>query len=96
MSPNEKHAFKNHATQYMILGDILYKWYFDGFLLHFLELYDQQIAMLDCQDGIYGRHFNDISIVKHLLWMGYYWPTMECDCNEYVKKCVKCQKHAHL
>jgi len=28
--------------------------------------------------------------------MGYYWPTMEHDCIDYVKKCIKCQQHAHL
>jgi len=28
--------------------------------------------------------------------MGYYWPTMECDCVEYVKKHFKYQQHANL
>lgn len=28
--------------------------------------------------------------------MGNYWPTMERDCMEYVKKCVKCQQHVNL
>jgi len=28
--------------------------------------------------------------------MGYYWPIMECNCMEYVRKCVKCQQHANL
>lgn len=27
---------------------------------------------------------------------GYYWPTMEEDCYNHVKKCVKCQIHADL
>ena len=28
--------------------------------------------------------------------MGYYWPIMECDCIDYIKKCLKGQQHAHL
>jgi len=28
--------------------------------------------------------------------MGYYWPNMECDCIEYVKKCFKYQQHSNL
>lgn len=75
----------------MILGDVLYKWSFDGIILYYLELYDQQIAISKCHDSIYDRHLNGTIIAKRILWMGYYWPTMEHDCNDYVKKYVKYQ-----
>jgi len=41
-------------------------------------------------------HFNGPAITKCLMHMGYYLPIMEHDCIDYVKKCIKCQQHAHL
>lgn len=96
MAPIEKHAFKHQATHYMFLGDILYKHSFDGILLHFLQLYDQQIVISNCHDGICSGHFNSIAIAKCVLQMGYYWPTMKHACNEYIKKCVSYHQHTHL
>lgn len=42
-------------------------------------------------DGICGGHLNGIAIAKHILRIGYYWPTMERDSQEYIKKCFKCE-----
>lgn len=52
--------------------------------------------MSKCHDGVCDGHFNGASIIKCILWMGYYWPTMEHDCNDYVKKYIKYQQHARL
>ena len=70
---------------------MVYKRSYDGVLLGYLELADQQITIHTCHDGICGGHFNGTTIAKRILRMGYYWPTMEKDYQEYVKKCVKCQ-----
>lgn len=47
-------------------------------------------------DGTCGVHFSRPSMAKCLLRMGYFWPTMENDCCEYVKRCIKCQQRANL
>jgi len=79
-----------------MLGDILYRRGFDGILLHCLEWADSQIVILSAHDGICKGHFSRPAITKCLMRMGYYWPIMEPDCIDYVKKCIKCQQHAHL
>lgn len=33
-------------------------------------------------------------MAKRRLRQGYYWPTLESDCNEHVRKCHACQAHA--
>ena len=35
-------------------------------------------------------------LVQKIQRQGYYWTTMERDCHEYVKKCMKCQVYANL
>ena len=77
LSTSEKQTFKKKASCYAILVYVVYKWSYDGFLLCFLELYDQAIPMQTCHDDICGGNFNEIIIAKCILIMGYYWPTME-------------------
>ena len=35
-------------------------------------------------------------MATRILRAGYFWPTMETDCQDYVKKCKPCQKHGNL
>ena len=86
LTKSAKKAFKLWASHYYILGDVLYRRGFDGILLRFLEWTNSQIAISAAHDGICGGHFSGLAITKHLICMGYYWPTMECDCIDYVKK----------
>ncbi|KAH9311691.1 hypothetical protein KI387_026726, partial [Taxus chinensis] len=41
-------------------------------------------------------HTSGIVLAKKLLRVGYYWPTMESDCCNFVKKCELCQKYGNL
>lgn len=79
-----------------ILGDAVYKRGYDGVLLRCLEWSNQQMAMHTYLDGTCGGHFSGYSIAKWIINMGYYYPTMEQDYHDYVKKCIKCQQHTNL
>jgi len=35
-------------------------------------------------------------MATRILRASYYWPTMESDCHDFVKKCISCQKHGNL
>jgi len=87
---------KRLATRYVIIGDILYKRSFNGILLRCLLSEDIDTALELAHGGACGGHFNGRSIFGKLIRMGYWWPTMEHDCYENVKKCEQCQRHAHL
>jgi len=67
-SSSEKRTFKKKASQYAILGYMVYKWSYDGVLKCF-EICDQHIAIQIYHDGIYGGHFNEIIIAKCILRM---------------------------
>ena len=79
-----------------MLGDILYQRGFDGILLHYLEWVDSHNAILSTHDGICEGYFSRHAITKYLMHMGYYWPIMEHNCIDYIKKCIKYQQHAHF
>ena len=42
--------------------------------------------------GIYGNHAGPRSLVSKAIRTGYFWPTMQGDALELIKKCEKCQR----
>jgi len=54
------------------------------------------VALRDVHQGVYGLHSAGLVLVKKLLWAGYYWPTMEKDAQQFVKRCLQCQRHGDL
>ena len=46
--------------------------------------------------GICGNHAAGSSLALKALRNGYFWPTMKADALDLVKKCDKCQRHAHV
>ncbi|XP_070054983.1 uncharacterized protein [Nicotiana tomentosiformis] len=46
--------------------------------------------------GICGNHSSANSLVLKLVWAGYYWPHMEQDAKDFIRKCDKCQGYAPL
>ena len=92
----EQVRMKRLATRYVIIRDVLYKISFNGILLRCLLSEDIDTALEHAHGGACGGHFNGRSIFWKLIKMGYWWPTMEHDCYEHVKKCEQYQRHAHL
>ena len=54
------------------------------------------IALREVHTGDFGGHMRGRRLFEQLLIIGYYWPTMEKDAMEFVRKCEACQKHANL
>ncbi|XP_061358153.1 uncharacterized protein LOC133302401 [Gastrolobium bilobum] len=57
---------------------------------------DVQYVLEEIHEGINGHHMGGHSLAKKALRAGFYWPTMERDAHEHVKKCEKCQKFADV
>ncbi|KAH9332100.1 hypothetical protein KI387_043681 [Taxus chinensis] len=96
LTPNGRRYFILRANHYTILGGILYRRGFDGNLLRCLKTLESSKAIQEVHDGIYGGHFSGLAVSKRILRLGYYWPSLNRDCCEYTKKCVKCQQHSNL
>ena len=46
--------------------------------------------------GIYGNHAGPRSLVSKAIRTGYFWPTMQGDALELIKKCEKCQRFGNF
>jgi len=47
-------------------------------------------------EGICNYHLGAQTMTTRILRVDYFWPTMEVDCQAFVKKCIPCQKHGNL
>ncbi|XP_050259207.1 uncharacterized protein LOC126704233 [Quercus robur] len=90
---NTKEAKKvrKRAARFTILNDTLYK---RGFSMPYLKCVDEEEAryiLEEIHGGVCGNHVGPRSLVNKVIWTGYFWPTMQVDAVEIVKKCDKCQ-----
>ena len=55
-----------------------------------------QYVIKELHDDICGYHSGARTMTTRIFRVGYFWPTMEADCQDFVKKCIPCQKHGNL
>ena len=48
----------------------------------------------ELHEGVYGSHTGGRSLSHRALTQGYWWPNMQKEAQEYVKKCDQCQRFA--
>ena len=93
---NEAKKIKKMAAKFTVLNDILYK---RGFSMPYLKCVDEDEAKYipkEIHEGIYGDHAGPRSLVIKVIRIGYFWPTMQVDGVELVKKCDKCQRFGNV
>ncbi|GAU32556.1 hypothetical protein TSUD_218140 [Trifolium subterraneum] len=97
--PNdEKEAatVKRRSCSYTILDNKLYR---RGFSIPLLKCADETTAdyiLHEIHEGINSQHLGGRSLARKALRAGYYWPTMQQDAKEHVKKYDKCQRHGDM
>ena len=88
---NEAKKIKKKAAKFTVLNDTLYK---RGFSMPYLKCADEDEAkyiLEEIHEGICGDHASSRSLVSKVIRTGYFWPTMQADAVELVKRCDKCQ-----
>ncbi|GAU50142.1 hypothetical protein TSUD_281220 [Trifolium subterraneum] len=97
--PNdEKEAatVKRRACSYTLLDDKLYRRSFSIPLLKCADEATADYILREIHEGINSQHLGGRSLARKALRAGYYWPTMQKDAKEHVKKCDKCQRHGDM
>lgn len=95
-SKSDRRALKELAQRYTIVGGQLYKRSFQGVLLRCVDAEEASHIIYEAHSGVCGGHVNGQMLAKKILRQGYYWPTLERDSADYVRKCKECQLHADL
>ena len=86
----EARKVKKRAARFMILNDTLYK---RGFSMPYLRCVNEEEAkniLKEIHEGIYGDHVSWRSLISKVIRTSYFWPTLQKDAKEFVKKCNKC------
>lgn len=53
-------------------------------------------VLKEMYEGCAANHAGSREMVRRTLRAGYFWPTMNEDAKELVRKCERCQKHGSL
>nr|XP_043611674.1 uncharacterized protein LOC122583320 [Erigeron canadensis] len=89
-------AFKVKVSYFSIIQNRLYRKSLAGTYLRCLEKEEAQEVMREIHDGKCGNHSGARALRAKIVRTGYYWPTMNRDTKDYVKKCNGCQRHGNL
>ena len=92
----EAKKIKKRVARFTILNDTLYK---RGFSMPYMKCVDEEedkYILEEIHEGICGDHAGPRSLVKKVIRTGYFWPTMQVDAVELVKKCDKCQRYGNV
>lgn len=50
----------------------------------------------ELHEGVCGMHTGKRALRARVLKVGYCWPTLERDYNDFVQKCLSCQRHNNM
>ena len=93
---DEARKIRKRAARFTILNDTLYK---RGFSMTYLKCVDEDEAkyiLEEIHEGIYGDHAGHRSLISKVIRTCYFWPTIQVDAVELVKKCDKCQRFGNV
>ena len=68
----------------------LYKRSFSGPYLLCVHLEVVELLLEELHEGIYGSYTGGRSLSHRALTQGYWWPNMQREAQDYVKKCDQC------
>ncbi|XP_023891486.1 uncharacterized protein LOC112003505 [Quercus suber] len=84
------------AARFTILNDQLYRRGFSQPYLKCLEEEEARYVLKEVYGGICGDHMGSRSLVRKIMQAGYFWPTMQQDASDFVKKCDSCQRYGNI
>jgi len=95
--PAEKWAarrLKTRSAHYVVLDDELHRWTASKVLLKCIHGDETARVMAETHEGAGGNHSGGRALVIKVRSLGFFWPTMNADCESYARSCDKCQRHA--
>jgi len=94
--PNSKTEVGQQGRTFHFKRGIMYKVGQDNKMRRCLTTSKAQIVLKELHEGVVGRHFAINIIVKKILDVGHWWPTLFKGTHDFCKSCDSCQKIAGL
>ena len=92
----EARKVKKRVARFTILNNTLYK---RGFSMPYLKCVDEEEAkyiLEEIHEGVCRDPAGPRSLVSKVIRTGYFWPTMQVDARELIKKCDQCQRFGNV
>ena len=92
----EAKQIKKQVVWFTVLNDELYK---RGFLQPYLRCVEKEKAkyvLEEVHEGICGDHMEAKSLARKIIRAGYFWPPMQQDVADFIKKCDSCQRYGDV
>ncbi|XP_031106323.1 uncharacterized protein LOC116010971 [Ipomoea triloba] len=80
------------APRFQLIDGKLYKRSYGGPLLRCLTSDEAKIVIEEVHDGICSAHQGPRTLAQKIVLLGYYWPSMNLDCEQYVRRSAICQE----
>ena len=64
--------------------------------LKYVDEEEARYILEEIHRGVYDDHAGPRSLVNKVIRTGYFWPTMQVDAVEIVKRCDKCQRYGNV
>jgi ribonuclease HI len=97
--PNDKKEARKiwmQSARYTIVGEILYCQGHTLPLLKCLSTAETEYVLKEIHKGVCGSHSRGRMLAHKAVQAGYYWPTMNQESMEMVRRCDKCQRFVKL
>ncbi|XP_059670727.1 uncharacterized protein LOC132316237 [Cornus florida] len=91
----EAQKVKIRAARYTLIKGVFYKRSFSMPYLRCVSSEEADYILREIHLGVCGNHARGRSLANKAIRQGYYWPTMQKDALDFVKKCDKCQRFAN-
>ncbi|XP_047183035.1 uncharacterized protein LOC124849186 [Vigna umbellata] len=82
-------------ARFLYIGDDLYRHGHSTPLLKCIAADEADYVLRELHTGICDFHSGKRTLRARVLRAGYFWPTLDRDCETFVKKCLSCQAHGH-
>ncbi|KAL5560630.1 hypothetical protein UlMin_036841 [Ulmus minor] len=92
----EARRFRYRSAHYFLEKGKLYKKGFSSPSLLCLDEDRGKFTLEEVHARVYGNHSSGRTLAHRILRQGYYWPTIQDDSLDFVRKCDKCQRFSAI
>ena len=96
LNPEEAKKIQKWAARFTLLNNKLYKRGFSQPYLRCMEEEEAKYVLEKVHGGVCGDHMGVKSPVQKIMRAGYFWPIMQQDATNFVKKCDRCQRYGNV
>ena len=88
----EARRLKAHSAHYVVLDDELHRWTASKVLLKCIHGDETLRVLAETHEGAGGNHSGGRALAIKVRSIGFFWPTMNADCESYTRSCDKYQR----